>query len=164
VFDLPKGGVGCDALSPATFPVRYDVSFEGDIRQFINNQCAGCHGGSGNLSLAAGNIRSALLVDTSTGLETGRVAESQPTPTPATPILRVRPGEPEQSMLFLRINCADPGAGTGRMPLGGVAPLEFQALLHDWIAAGALLPSEPESDRISIGSMESITRPTLPSH
>lgn len=52
----------------------------------------------------------------------------------------VVPGRPEQSLLFRKINCDTPGLGT-RMPLdnyGGGLPVELQALVYDWIAAGAL--------------------------
>lgn len=52
----------------------------------------------------------------------------------------VVPGRPEQSLLFRKINCDTPGLGA-RMPLGGFGgglSVDQQALIYDWIAAGAL--------------------------
>jgi hypothetical protein len=51
----------------------------------------------------------------------------------------VIPNHPEQSLLFKKINCDNPGSGA-RMPLnnafGGLTAYQ-QALVYDWIAAGA---------------------------
>ena len=55
-------------------------------------------------------------------------------------IFYVVPGRPEESLLFRKVNCDDPGVGA-RMPLGGygggMLP-EQQAILYDWIANGAV--------------------------
>ena len=51
----------------------------------------------------------------------------------------VVPGHPEQSLLFQKINCDSPVVGS-RMPYGfptGTLSAEQQALIWDWIAAGA---------------------------
>lgn len=160
--DAPDAGVrapaaaDCDPLPDNQHPIRYDVTFEGDIRPFVNNQCGGCHGNLGGLSLAAGNVLGSLLRDVATGLEIGRLSQNQPTP--GASVRRVAPGRPTESMLFLRINCGQPGGSLGRMPLGGVAPTEFQALVYDWIASGALMPNEQGSDRLTVGGFESIVR------
>ncbi|WP_395788045.1 hypothetical protein [Aquimonas sp.] len=139
---------GCDAISAETHPIRYNVSFEGDIRPFITNQCASCHGSQGGLSLSTANARVALIG-----------ANERGTPSNGnSAILRVRPFEPLASSLFLKLNCDVPPFG-GRMPLGGSASTEFQALVYDWIASGALMPDSFGGERLFIGSFEDIVRP-----
>lgn len=138
----------CDALSAEIQPIRYDVSFEGDIRPFITELCAACHGGQAGLSLSTANARLGLIGDDEQGTPaTGNAA-----------ILRVRPFEPLASALFLKLNCDVPPFG-GRMPPGGGASTEFQALVYDWIAAGALMPDSFGGQRLFIGSFETIVRP-----
>ena len=139
---------GCDPLSEKDHPIRYDVSFEGDIRPFITNQCASCHGGQGGLSLSTANARLGLI---------GANERGTPSSGNST-ILRVRPFEPQASALFLKLNCDIPPFG-GRMPLGGTASTEFQALVHDWIAGGALMPDSFGGERLFIGNFEEIVRP-----
>lgn len=73
-------------------------------------------------------------------------------------MLRVRPFEPLASSLFLKVNCETPPFGS-RMPLGGSPSPELQALIHDWIASGALMPQSPGAVRLFIGNFESIRRP-----
>lgn len=148
--------------------IRYDVNYSIDILPLMqvtmgldgSGLCQTCHisGGSANLNLSASFARERLIVDETTLLETGRRAFGQPTPPPAIPLLRVKPGDPARSLLFLKINCSSPGVGSA-MPSG---TLQFQALVHDWIAAGAIMPPELGGDRISIGTFESITRTALP--
>ena len=51
----------------------------------------------------------------------------------------VIPGHPERSLLFQKVNCDTPPEGT-RMPFNNYAgglSVEQQALIYDWIAAGA---------------------------
>lgn len=138
----------CDALNAEIQPIRYDVSFEGDIRPFITELCASCHGGQAGLSLSTANARLGLIGADERGTPaTGNAA-----------ILRVRPFEPLASALFLKLNCDVPPFG-GRMPPGGGASTEFQALVHDWIAAGALMPDSFGGQRLFIGNFETIVRP-----
>jgi len=154
-----------DAIDTA---IRYDVNFLVDILPRLQNTpgagesglCQTCHisGGTQNLNMNQSNARSNLIVDPGTLLETGRPAVGQPLPPPPTPLLRVKPGAPAQSLLFLKVNCNVPGVGAP-MPSGS---MEFQALIHDWIAAGAIMPAEMGGDRISLGSFEPITRAVLP--
>jgi hypothetical protein len=154
VFDIPGGGTNCD---PITGPIRYNVSFEVDIRPFLqsndppfNALCNSCHisGSSGGLNMNVDNVRLSLLGAS----ETGRAASGNPA------LLRVRPFFPLQSVLLSKINCATPPFGS-QMPPGGGAPPELRALIHDWIAAGALMPEVSGADRISVGTFESIVRP-----
>ena len=151
VIDFPNGGTGCGPLpDDLTTPIRYDVSFEGDIRAFIAAQCNTCHvnASSGGLNVSFSNARMNLLGAAETG-----------TPSSGDPSLRrVRPFRPQDSLLFEKLNCASPPVG-GPMPIGGSASVEFQALVHDWIAAGALMPDSPGGDRLSVGTFEAIVRP-----
>lgn len=139
----------CDPLSAEQHPIRYDVSFEGDIRPFlVKNQCTTCHGGQAGMSLSTASARLALIGADERGTpSTGNAA-----------ILRVRPFEPQASAFFLKVNCDLPPFG-GRMPPGGGASTEFQALVHDWIASGALMPDSFGGERLFIGRFEEIVRP-----
>ena len=154
VFDLPKGGTNCTELSPATVPIRYDVSFEADIRPQLEAPCGSCHINSsfGGFNFNTSNARTSLIGADETGAPFTANAS----------IFRVRPGRPLESGLFLKVNCEIPAEPYGAtMPIGG-SPLspEVQALIHDWIAAGALMPDASSGgDRLSIGTFESITRP-----
>jgi hypothetical protein len=142
-----RSGDACEPLPADQQPIRYDVSFEGDIRPYIDNLCASCHGSQGGMSLSLGSVVDALL---------GSDERGQPSQGDAS-ILRVRPFEPLASSLFLKLNCVLPPFGNP-MPLGDSAPQELQALVHDWIASGALLPTSGGS-RLFIGRFESIQRP-----
>lgn len=153
VFDLPKGGTNCTFLDPATNPVRYDVSFEGDIRMHLATPCGGCHvaGSSNGFNFNPSNARNSLIGPNETGAPFTLVST----------IVRVRPGRPLESGFFLKVNCETPAPPYGsRMPIGSpqLSP-EVQALIHDWIAAGALMPDSPGGERLFIGNFESIVRP-----
>lgn len=145
---LPEG---CDELPASEYPIRHDVSFEGDIRPLLQDseqECTTCHGSFGSLSLSFSNAHHDLLGAAETG-----------TPSAGDPdILRVRPFSPLASSLFLKVNCETPPFGS-RMPLGGSPNPELQALIHDWIASGALMPQSPGAVRLFIGNFESIRRP-----
>lgn len=57
-------------------------------------------------------------------------------------IMRVVPGDPEGSLLFRKLVCAQPGPAEGDppMPLGRPSlATALQARVHDWIEAGAPL-------------------------
>lgn len=145
------GGNACDPLPEDTYPIRYDVSFQSDIRPWLESQdlnCTTCHGGSGGLNLQSGVAFAALL---------GPNEQGQPSQGDSS-ILRVRPFEPLASALFLKINCSPPPFGNRMPPSGGSASGEFQALVYDWIAAGALMP-EDGGERLFIGRFESVRRP-----
>lgn len=138
----PGGGPGCDSL--ASEPVNYRVVFEDDIQPFfggvlgspINPRCETCHVTvtNGDMNLAPINVLVNLL---------GIDGEGQQSPN--YPRRRIVPGKPEQSLLFLRINCDDAPDTGGRMPPGSAGGsedpefLHFEALVHDWIKSGALM-------------------------
>lgn len=150
VFDLPKGGSNCTSLATVPDDTRYDVDFGADILPLLEAQCESCHlmGSSGGLNMNLSNARMNLIGANETG-------------TPASgdnARLRVRPFVPTDSVLFEKINCATPSFGTV-MPIGGgTAAIELQKNIHDWIAAGALMPAQG-GDRLSVGNFESIVRP-----
>lgn len=150
VFDLPKGGSNCASLVTTPDDTRYDVDFEADIRPQLESFCNTCHlsGSSGGLNMNTTNARLALIGAN----ETGTPAQGN------NQRLRVRPFVPTDSVLFEKINCATPPFG-GTMPPGGGDTILLQKLVHDWIAAGALMPGSPGGDRLSVGSFEPITRP-----
>lgn len=140
------GPSGCAPLPTNSFPIRYDISFEGDIRPLLEAQCSSCHinGSNGGLNF---NLNNAVVNLLGTD-ERGRAANGDAS------ILRVRPFEPLASALFLKINCDVPPFGA-QMP-GDSA---LQAAVYDWIASGALMPDSVGGQRLFIGRFESIQRP-----
>ncbi len=119
-FPLASGCTNLDAE-----PIQYTIDYQSAIQGIFNKNCTTCHEGDAppaGLDLSAGGSWSHLF----------NVASSQD-PT----FIRVWPDHPEQSLLFLKVNCDLPGVGE-RMPFGGL-PLSDsdQALIYDWIAGGA---------------------------
>ncbi|TVS13410.1 MAG: hypothetical protein EA419_02005 [Wenzhouxiangella sp.] len=108
---------GCDDLG--AFPETPGLVFERDIQPLLDN-CLGCHGGQGGLSLAPDEAYKALV---------GVVSNTRPE------LLRVDPGKPGQSVLFRAINCNTPAGPSFRMP--GLSGPTDQALIRDWIEQGA---------------------------
>lgn len=111
--------------TPAT-TTGSQVSFSADIQPLFNSRCVACHQGVGDagLSLEPGEARGNLV----------NVASSQSS------MLRVVPGNPEQSYLLHKLNGTQLQAGgTGsRMPFGSSALSETQInLVRDWISQGA---------------------------
>jgi hypothetical protein len=150
VFDLPNGGSNCTSLVSDPDDTRYDVDFEADIRPQLQTLCNTCHinGSSGGLNMNPTNARNSLIGPN----ETGTPAQGN------NQRLRVRPFVPTDSVLFEKLNCATPPFG-GVMPPGGGDTITLQKLIHDWIAAGALMPASLGGDRAFIGNFESIVRP-----
>jgi len=113
------GASGCDDLSGiAPTPA---IDFETQIQPILGG-CASCHGAAGpaGLDLRAGESYDNLV---------GVISSTNPAR------LRVDPGEPDLSALFLAVNCDSPGGPGFRMP--GADPQQA-ALIRDWIAQGAL--------------------------
>ncbi len=98
------------------------VSFAADLQPVFNQSCNGCHGagGFGGLDLTAA-VSWANLV----GIESMGYAPTQ----------RVVSGNPEQSVLYLKI-IGDASVGN-RMPLGGALDLDTMEQFRVWIAQGA---------------------------
>ncbi len=118
----PNGCQNISAVAPFT-----QISYSLNIQPVFNSAgCLSCHigagpggsGGAGGLNLDALSSYRNLLA-----------------PSIGNP--RVLPGDPLNSVLFLKVNCDDPGFGS-RMPMDS-APLSEarQQLIFDWIRLGA---------------------------
>ncbi|MDC8012401.1 hypothetical protein [Tahibacter soli] len=122
----------CDGI--ASVPMRQHVTY-GEIQSVFNTRCSNCHvehGGTpqADLDLDPG-VSWFYLVDQPSSMLAGAI--------------RVVPGNPATSYLFQKVNCAVTDQGL-RMPrLRQALPLAEQALIHDWILAGA---PEVEDDTI----------------
>jgi len=122
---LAGGPSGCENLSAVT-PFT-QVSYSLNIQSiFDSGDCLGCHSGAGGTGGAGG-----------LNLETLTSYQSLLAPNVGSP--RVLPGDPLNSVLFLKINCDDPGFGS-RMPMD-LGPLSAvrQQFIFDWIRLGAPL-------------------------
>lgn len=122
---------GCDSIAGVTPFTQFNYAVT--IQAIWNNNCDGCHigGSAAGLSLSAPASELNLI----------NVPSFQD---PA--FTRVIPGDPVASLLFLKINCDDPGLG-GRMPMGTSLSSTQQRLIFDWIANGAPLVSNGFEDR-----------------
>jgi hypothetical protein len=114
-------GPPCLFCSDATDDAPLQVQVKGKIDQICSN-ADGCHGqGAAGMSLLVGTEFDAMI---------GVPSSERP------PMLRVKPGDPLQSYVFLKLWC-DGGIDGGCMPLStGPSPALAQ-LFHDWIEAGA---------------------------
>ena len=127
------GASGCENLS-AVAPFT-QVSYSLNIQSIFNSGgCLDCHSGAGGTGGAGG-----------LNLETLSSYQSLLAPSVGNP--RVLPGDPLNSVLFLKINCDMPGFGS-RMPmdLGPLSPVR-QQLIFDWIRLGAPLLRSGFEDR-----------------
>jgi hypothetical protein len=119
---------GSEPTAPNTPPSGSTVSFSQQIQPiFNNNGCVGCHGGSGGLTLAPGQSYNNLVkVNAQAGCTTKK---------------RVLPGNPDESVLYIRISATTTSTECGpnsRMPQGGPRlPQATIDLVRDWIAQGA---------------------------
>lgn len=124
---------GCDNLSAVT-PFT-QVSYSLNIQSIFNSaECLSCHSGAGG-SGGAGGLN----------LETLTSYQSLLAPSVGNP--RVLPGDPLNSVLFLKINCDNPGFGS-RMPMD-LSPISAvrQQFIFDWIRLGAPLLRAGFEDR-----------------
>ena len=107
---------GCDDLSGR--PIHIAVDWQAEIKPILNDTlgglCLNCHVGYPDFSDTDVDAIYKIVKD------------------------RVIPGRPEDSRLFLKVNCDAPPTGGARMPLNQ-PPLSLlqQELIHDWIAQGA---------------------------
>ena len=130
---LAGGASGCETLSAVT-PFT-QVSYSLNIQSiFDSGECLGCHSGAGG-SGGAG------------GLNLERMTSYQSLLAPRVGNPRVVPGDPLNSVLFLKVNCDEPGFGS-RMPMD-LGPLSAvrQQLIFDWIRLGAPLLRSGFEDR-----------------
>ncbi len=118
---------GCQDI--AAQPVRFAVGFDEIYNNIIATRCANCHtngGGSGGMALPDADLAFTRLINV------------LPTNSNAQDTFRIKPNDPAGSFVFLKVNCATPGAGN-RMPRNGPPFLSLieQALIYDWIDQGA---------------------------
>jgi len=137
----PLAGVppsGCTSI--AAIPVATSIQYGAAIQTiFINFNgmgmgCADCHTTLGGTVFPSGGLDLDPVDSPSPYVNLINVPSFD-----APELTYVVPGHPEQSLLFQKVNCDTPGE-QARMPLdnygGGLSP-EQQALIYDWIAAGA---------------------------
>jgi len=125
------GPSGCDSIAGVEPFTQFNYPFT--IQSIWNSQCNGCHigGSAGGLSLEgpASELNLINVVSPQDGAFT-----------------RVVPGDGVASLLFLKVNCDDPGLG-GRMPMGSTISAVQQRIIFDWIENGAPLMSNGFEDR-----------------
>ena len=126
----PSGCENLDAVVPFT-----QVSYSLNIQTIFNSgECLGCHSGAGGTGGAG-------------GLNLEMLTSYQSLLAPSVGNARVIPGDPLNSVLFLKINCDDPGFGS-RMPMDlGPMSAVRQQLIFDWIRLGAPLLRSGFEDR-----------------
>jgi len=102
-------------------PSEPTVSFAADLQPVFDAHCIGCHGASGlaGMDLRDGQSRANLVNVPSTSYD----------------LPRVTPGDPERSILYLKLSGA-PGVGD-RMPQGGSLDAATIERFRIWIAEGA---------------------------
>jgi len=127
----PSGCTDISTVPPQYSGIQYGAAIQGMFDDFngMNVGCTMCHftpppTPSGHLNLDDG-VSWSHLVDVAAYEDASQTY--------------VVPGHPERSLLFAKINCDTPPVGS-RMPYGfpsDALTLEQQALVWDWIAAGA---------------------------
>jgi hypothetical protein len=127
----PGGCTSIADVTPIYSGIQYGAAIQGMFDDFngMNVGCTMCHftpppTPSGNLNLDDG-VSWAHLVNVPSREDSN--------------LIYVVPGHPERSLLFAKINCDLPPVGS-RMPYGFPSDTltpQQQALIWDWIAAGA---------------------------
>ncbi|MDR3388771.1 MAG: hypothetical protein P4L92_17125 [Rudaea sp.] len=130
---VPSGCTSIQDVPPLYNGIEYGAAIQGLFDNFLTNGgmagCADCH--TNPASGAAGNL------DLTDGDSWGDLVNIASNEDPG--IMYVVPNHPEQSLLFQKINCANPAVGAQmpyEFPPGTLSP-EQQALIYDWIAEGA---------------------------
>lgn len=125
---------GCDDAY-LNMPVQYGFDYDRDLQPIWNQYCANCHVSHDGFPSAGLDLDPPWsffnLFDTPSAVD----------PT----IDLVEPGDPLASLLFRKLNCAQPGplSNGQQMPLGRPAlSAELQARVFDWIAVGAPLQTD----------------------
>ena len=124
---------GCDDLSG--IPETPLVDFETQIEPLFST-CANCHGAQGSAEL---DLRAGESYDNLVGVFATTNASR----------MRAEPFNAEDSVLFLAVNCNQPGGPGFRMP--GFGP-EDVALIRDWINQGAW--AEPDIELVEVHAPE----------
>jgi hypothetical protein len=122
------GESGCLFFCPDDAPTDAPLAVlvRGRIDQTCFNSAEGCHGGGAPMALSPGHEFDTMIDVRSTEL-------------PA--LLRVAPGDPLHSYVYLKVWC-DGGLApdSSCMPLGQTPSPTLAQLFYDWIEAGAPTP------------------------
>ncbi len=122
----------CDSLDsvPLTF-LTSQIDYQSAIQGIFNDNCTACH------TQPDGAPPPPADLNLDPGVSWSNIVNHQSWHDVS--IYRVVPNRPDLSLLFHKVNCMDQGTGLGvRMPLGGpYLSLDDQAILSDWILAGA---------------------------
>ncbi len=140
-----------DCDSAVGFPIYQNIEWTTlyDTLTTESSCTQNCHNGTspaGDLNLSSQNLAIYFLV--------GQPSSQNPN------VQRVIPGDPQNSLLFQKVACAGPDVGS-RMPPGGHLPLQWQAMVYDWIEQGAYgeNPEDPiPRDYIFRDSLEFLRR------
>jgi uncharacterized membrane protein len=135
---LPTTAGSGAAGSDASAPVAGDkLSFATDVYEaVITKRCGNCHNDApsfGGLAFFPGGAAAAYanLVDVPAGTEDGYLCR-------ASGLVRVKPGEPEASLIYLKLT--NPPCGSRMPPAAfGTPTAEQVELVRKWIADGAVL-------------------------
>jgi hypothetical protein len=116
---------GADGGTSRNNGVTFTSLYENEFKTCRIDFCHG--GGRANLDMATKESALATLVNH---------PADPPSPCGMSGKLRVKPGDPEESLLYLKLvvdaPCGDP------MPVGGQLPDESRERVRQWIEAGAL--------------------------
>lgn len=132
----PSGCTSIADVPPQYGGIEFGAAIEGIFTDYSGNGngCADCHTTNGGATMPTGELD----------------LDPADTPSPYVNLIDVEspiypgytyvvPNHPEQSLLFMKADCDNPGAGA-RMPLNGYAgglTVQQIALIYDWIAEGA---------------------------
>ena len=137
----PSGCTSIQNVAPIYSGIEFGAAIEGIFTNFNGqgNGCSDCHTSNGGATLPSGDL-DLDPADTPSPYVNLLGANRDGVESPLYPgYVYVVPGHPEQSLLFMKVDCDDPGAGA-RMPLdnymGGLSVQQI-ALIYDWIAEGA---------------------------
>lgn len=129
----------CDSID--SVPMRQHVNYNADIQPIWSTRCANCHVDWGKFPSADLDLNPP---------NSWFFLYNEPSSQDSS-LIRVVPNQPWKSLLFTKLNCETVDVGV-RMPRGRQPiPLSEQALVHDWILAGA---PETGDDTIFRGRFE----------
>ena len=135
----PSGCTPIDDIAPIYNGIQFGAAIEGIFVDFngLGNGCADCHTSAMHTQIPAGNLDLDPSESPSPYVNLINVVSAED---PS--LIYVVPNDPENSLLFQKVNCDTPGVGV-RMPYQGypdgmttLSPYQ-QALIYDWIAEGA---------------------------
>lgn len=132
----PSGCTSIADVPPIYNGIQYGAAILGIFTDYsgVGNGCADCHTSNGGTTFPSGAL------DLDPGDTPSPYANLIGVESPQHPgFVYVVPNHPEQSFLFMKVACDNPGGGQ-RMPLGNYAgglSVDQIALLYDWIAEGA---------------------------